>query len=100
MTQPLETDEQEILNSYEQGEWQSVKTLREDLRQYQAYAAAMLEQSGQVSIVLSEEDLKGIQRKALESGMPYQKLIADIVHQFVTGRLVERPGASTQPRCL
>ncbi len=99
MTQPLETDEQEILNSYEQGEWQSVKTLREDLRQYQAYAA-MLEQSGQVSIVLSEEDLKGIQRKALESCVPYQKLIADVVHQFVTGRLVERPGASTQPCCL
>ncbi len=93
MTQSLETDEQEILNSYEQGEWQSVKTLREDLRQYQAYAAIMLEQSGQVSIVLSEEDLKGIQRKALDTGVPYQELIADVVHQFVTGRLIERPKA-------
>ena len=93
MTQPLESDEQEILTSYEQGEWQSVKTLREDLHQYQAYAATTLAQSGQISIALSEEDLKAIQRKALESGMPYQKLIADIVHQFVTGRLIERPKA-------
>ena len=93
MTQPLEADEQEILNSYDQGEWQSVKTLREDLRQYQAYAAATLAQSRQVSIALSDEDLKAIQRQALETGVPYQKLIADIVHQFATGRLIERPGA-------
>jgi len=91
MTQPLETDEQDILNSYEQGEWQSVKTLHEDLRQYQAYATATLAQSGQVSIALPDEDLKAIQRKALESGVPYQKLIVDVVHQFVTGRLIERP---------
>ena len=94
MTQPLETDEQEILNSCEQGEWQSVKTLREDLRQCQAYAAATLAQSGQVSIALSDEDLKAIQRKALETGVPYQQLIADVVHQFVAGRLIERPSAS------
>ncbi len=93
MTQPLEADEQEILKSYKQGEWQSIKTLREDLRQYQAYAAATLAQSGQVSITLSDEDFKAIQRKALENGVPYQKLIADLVHQFVTGRLIERPGA-------
>ncbi|MBI5563297.1 MAG: antitoxin [Chloroflexi bacterium] len=74
MTESLETDDQELLNSYEQGEWQSVKTLREDLRQYQAAAAAMLEQSGQVSIALSDEDLRVIQHKARESGMPYQSV--------------------------
>lgn len=93
MTQSLNTDEQDVLNSYEQGEWQSVKALRDDLRQYQAYAAATLAQGGQVSIDLSDADLKAIQRKALETGVPYQKLIADVVHQFVTGRLIERPGA-------
>jgi len=93
MTHSLENDEQEILNSYDQGEWQSVKTVREDLRQYQAYATATLEQSGQVSIALSDEDLQSIQRQARETGVPYQKLIADVVHEFVTGRLVKRPGA-------
>jgi predicted DNA binding CopG/RHH family protein len=92
MTESRETDDQDLLNSYEQGEWQSVKTLREDLRQYQAAAAAMLEQSGQVSIALSDEDLRVIQRKARESGVPYQKFIANVVHEFVSGHLVERPG--------
>ena len=91
MTNSLEHDEQEILNSYDQGEWQSIKTLREDLLQYRAYATAVLEQSGQVSIALPEEDLQAIQRKALETGVSYQQLIADLVHQFVTGRLIERP---------
>jgi len=93
MTHSLENDEQEILNSYDQGEWQSVKTVREDLRQYQAYATATLEQSGQVSIALSDEDLQSLQRQARETGVPYQKLIADVVHEFVIGRLVKRPGA-------
>jgi predicted DNA binding CopG/RHH family protein len=93
MTESLDTDERELLNSYEQGEWQSVKTLREDLRQYQAYAATLLEQGGQVSIALSDDDLKAIQRKAQESGVSYQKFIANVVHEFVSGRLVERPGA-------
>ena len=55
-------------------------------------AAATLAQSGQVNITLSDEDLRAIQRKALETGVSYQKLIADVVHQFVTGRLIERPG--------
>jgi predicted DNA binding CopG/RHH family protein len=88
-----ENDEQEILNSYDQGEWQSVKTVREDLWQYQAYATATLEQSGQVSIALSDEDLQSPQRQAHETGVPYQKLIAEVLHEFVTGRSVKRPGA-------
>jgi len=82
-----------MLTSCDQGEWQFVKTVREDLRQYQAYATAALEQSGQVSIALSDEDLQSIQRQACETGVPYQKLIADVVYEFVTGRLVKRPGA-------
>lgn len=84
----LDDEEQEIVNSYERGEWHSV-ALQEELYRYQAQAAVALTQQAQVSISLSAEDLEAIQKKASEEGIPYQRLIANIVHQFIEGRLVE-----------
>lgn len=49
------------------------------------YAMATLEAAGFVTIALSPEDLRVIQRKAQEAGVSSQQLIADIVHQFVVG---------------
>ena len=36
------------------------------------------------------DDLKAIQQKATEAGISYQTLIANIVHGFVSGNLVEK----------
>jgi predicted DNA binding CopG/RHH family protein len=35
-------------------------------------------------------DFEKVQQKASEVGMPYQALIADIVHRFVTGNMTEQ----------
>jgi hypothetical protein len=35
-------------------------------------------------------DLKGIQKKAMEKGLPYQTLLSGMIHQYVEGDLVER----------
>jgi predicted DNA binding CopG/RHH family protein len=42
-----------------------------------------------VNIRLSSGDLSDIQIKALEEGVPYQTLIASVLHKYVTGRLSE-----------
>jgi len=89
-TNNLDPEEREILESYERGEWQSIGTLHER-QQYQAYAVAAVGIRGQISISLPLEDLRIVQQKATEAGIPYQKLIADLVHKFISGRLVERP---------
>ena len=51
---------------------------------------------------LSSGDLRDIQVKPLEEGIPYQTLIASVPHKYVTGRLGERPcarcGANTPSR--
>ena len=86
----LDTEEREILSSYESGEWHSTGRLPEKLESYQTYATAQLEAEGWVSIVLPEPDLTAIRRKAAEAGVPYQTLIANIVHQFAAGQLVEK----------
>jgi predicted DNA binding CopG/RHH family protein len=86
--------EDEILASYERDEWEPVAKVREEVARYQAYAAAMLETNRQVSVTLPLTDFEKVQQKATEAGMPYQTLIADIVHRFVTGNLAEQPAAT------
>jgi predicted DNA binding CopG/RHH family protein len=92
MTNDLEFDveEQDLLNSYECDEWQSVSMLSDKLHQYRAYANFTFEAEGLVSVFLSKDDLKAIQQKATETGISYQTLIADIIHQFVSGNLIEK----------
>ena len=48
-----------------------------------------------VNIRLSSIDLSDIQVRALEEGMPYQTLIASVLHKFVSGRLVEKTPLTT-----
>lgn len=36
-------------------------------------------------------DLRGLQKKALAEGIPYQMLVATILHKYVEGRLHEDP---------
>jgi len=87
----LEPEEQELLDSYERDEWQSVGKLHERLRQYQAHAVAALEAVGLVGVALPQEDIQAIRERAAATGMSYQAFIANILHQYVTGNLVEKP---------
>ena len=43
-----------------------------------------------MNIRLSTGDLQDIQVKGAQEGMPYQTLIASVLHKYVTGRLAER----------
>ena len=36
------------------------------------------------------KDLEAIQKRAIEEGIPYQTLIASLLHKYVSRRLVER----------
>jgi predicted DNA binding CopG/RHH family protein len=39
--------------------------------------------------VKEERDLEAIQARAVEDGIPYQTLMASVLHRFVAGRLKE-----------
>ena len=56
---------------------------------FKAAATATFIKDKRVNIRLSSPDLMDIQARALEEGMPYQTLIASVLHKFVAGRLVE-----------
>jgi len=95
----VDTYEREILTAFEQGKLKSVAT-KAELERFRAAARATAVKDRRVNIRLSSIDLNDIQVKALEEGMPYQTLIASVLHKYVSGRLVEKAklitGRSTQ----
>ena len=80
--------ESEVLAAYEKGELRSVAT-KAELAMFKAAARATAIKDKRVNIRLSSGDLSDIQVRALEEGVPYQTLIASVLHKYVTGRLVE-----------
>ncbi len=84
----LNQEEQEILTSYNNDEWSSVAT-PERIAELQSYAEATLNQKKTVTLQLSSFDLEAIQVQAKEKGISEKTLISDILHGYVTGRLVD-----------
>jgi predicted DNA binding CopG/RHH family protein len=85
----LDEFEKDILSAYETGELKSIAPSKEKLARFKAAATATFIKEKRVNIRLSTPDLMDIQARALEEGMPYQTLIASVLHKFVSGRLVE-----------
>jgi predicted DNA binding CopG/RHH family protein len=86
----LQQDELELLALYEAEEWKSVKKLKEQKEQYRAYARAMFRKDKRVNIRISEKDLLDLQKRAVRQGIPYQTLIASVLHKYISGGLTEK----------
>jgi predicted DNA binding CopG/RHH family protein len=86
----LRQEELEILASYEQDEWQSVKKIKDEQEKYRAYARATFRKEKRVNIRISPKDLRALQKRALREGIPYQTLIASVLHKYASGMLSEK----------
>jgi len=86
----LQQDELDLLASYENEEWKSVKKIKEQKETYRAYARATFRKDKRVNIRISEKDLLDLQKYAVRQGIPYQTLISSVLHKFVSGALTER----------
>ena len=80
--------EKDIRASVERGEW-SATVKRSELRKYQEAARQMLKKDARLNIRISSQDLKNLQKRAMEEGLPYQTFVSSLLHKYVTGRLVE-----------
>ena len=56
---------------------------------YSRYAKATFKKDRRLNIRLSSKDLEAIQKRALAEGLPYQTLIASLLHKYASGRLKE-----------
>ncbi len=85
----IDDSEIEILQAFEQGQLKSAAT-KTELARFKSAARATTLKDRRVNILLASGDLRDIQIKALEEGIPYQTLIASILHKYITGKLADR----------
>ena len=83
----LDKDERELARSLENEEWVSDLTKKEK-KQYQEYARYSLNKRKRINIRMTERDLKKIQAKAVEEGIPYQSLISMLIHKYNEGKIL------------
>ncbi len=82
----LDQEEQALLDAFEADEFESVLTEeRKNLLAQSAEAAFKKEK--RINIRISSRDLAALQRRALEEGLPYQSLVASVLHKYVSGSL-------------
>ena len=88
----LSSEEREILEAFEKGKLKRSKKAASTQKRHQEYAQAMFKKDARINIRLSSKDLRGLQKKALAEGIPYQTLVASIRHKYLEGRLHENNG--------
>jgi predicted DNA binding CopG/RHH family protein len=86
----LSVEEKDILDSVDSDDWRSVRDKEKESERYQLYARETFRKDRRVNIRLAGRDLEAIQKRAMIEGIPYQTLIASILHKFAAGRLVDK----------
>ena len=81
----LNQEEELLLNSFESGEWQTTENIDQEKKRAVKAADNYLSKDARINIRISSIDLKRIKQKAAFEGLPYQTLIASILHKYSAG---------------
>jgi len=88
----LDQEEKSILAAYESGQMKPHKPSKKEIEAIKAAAESTFKKDKRVTIRLYNHDFNGIQKKALQMGVPYQTLISGIIHRYVEGDLTTKNG--------
>ncbi len=94
----IEQHEEEILADFEKGTFVSVDNLDEEMQLARQAASNFIKRDSRVNIRISSADLNMIRRIAIQEGLPYQTLLASIIHKFAAGRLVDKVSFSARSK--
>jgi predicted DNA binding CopG/RHH family protein len=93
----LNSEEQELLNALEEGEYESVLT-DDRKRELESAAAHTFKRDKRLNIRLSSRDMIAIQAKAAKEGVSYQTLAASIIHKYISGSLLDVTSSTATER--
>ena len=88
----LDQEEKEILQAYETGQLKLSKPSKKEIAAIKAAALKTFRKDKRITIRLYDHDFKGIQKKALQMGIPYQTLISGVIHRYIEGDLISKNG--------
>lgn len=85
-------EEKAILDAYEKGKMKLSIPSKKEIAAIKATARKTITKDKRITIRLYDHDYQGIQKKAMEMGMPYQTLISGIIHRYIEGDLISKRG--------
>lgn len=88
----LSKEEREILDAYEKGLMKATTPSKKKIKEVKSIAENTFRKNRRITLRLYDHDYKGIQKKAMEMGIPYQTLISGMIHRYIEGELVEKIG--------
>src|SRR3989338_1185697 len=85
----LDSDEKEIEDALPESleKLPVTKNLVEELMIAKKAAANFLRKDTKINIRLSQHDIQGLRRIAAREGLPYQTLIASVLHKYISHHL-------------
>lgn len=86
----LTSEEKEILDAFESGRLKRARNAKKELSAHRRIAEETFRKDARINIRLSSRDLRALQARALQEGIPYQTLVSSVLHKFVDGQLVEK----------
>jgi predicted DNA binding CopG/RHH family protein len=84
----IDEEEAEITGALNRGEFQEAITPSKALKKWQSALRNTLRKRP-ITIRVQERDIAGLKAVAIKRGIPYQTLVASVLHQFVSGKLKE-----------
>ena len=81
-----------ILDSLESGKIKLSKPSPKEIQAIKDAAINTFKKNKRITIRLYDHDFNGIQKKAMEMGVPYQTLISGIIHRYIEGELIAKVG--------
>ncbi len=88
----LNDEEKNILKAYDQGKLKAHSPSQKELNNIKTTAENTFKKDKRVTLRLYDHDFRGIQKKAMEMGIPYQTLISGIIHSYIEGELIQKTG--------
>jgi len=85
-------EEKAIIDAYEKGKMKLSSPSKKEFEAIKATARKTIIKDKRITIRLYDHDYQGIQKKAMEMGMPYQTLISGIIHRYIEGDLISKRG--------
>ena len=88
---PFDSYEAELLNDVAKaGSLEQSDRFEDELEEARDAARSYLTKTRNINIRLFEYDLFCLKRKSAENNIPYQIILASVIHQYVTGKIKPR----------
>ncbi len=85
-------EEKSIIDAFENDKIKLSTPSKKEIESIKTAANNTFKKDKRITIRLYDHDFTGIQKKAMEMGIPYQTLISGIIHRYIEGDLKIKTG--------